>query len=891
VAAQRALLSWLGTLALASCVDRGPPAWAPTPSAPAVRSATCGRAEALRARAPAMLEEGKLDRVTRALARAEELCPMDAPLGWALRVRALAALGRSTEALQLAARIERSDRADDAARVAARSARAVAEAHAQVIVAQGSRHDAPELFDPRIHAHADADATAARAAAAAKAGDHASAKLLFLDAWRAARPRAEALVDAGLEARAEGKRAEAQELFDRAAYDDATVAPRPLVVDGAPYGHTTAAVAWSRGGEYLAVAGDRVVLVFDAALRPRLRVATRELVVAVAFSADAGRLLVALEGGAVQLFDTRSGVARGVLSGHTANVRALVASPDGAVIATSGDDGNVGLWSADDGARIGWLAPRRGARPAVTALAFDASGQHLAVGTEDGAATCYLTSSARAGDAPLGSLAARGGAIRALAFSEVADAGGALVIATGTELVRWDAPWGARARRTTAARRRSEAASFATGGGRLTVATLEGPALAVTNLAAKEDLASSAREAHEGLSAFALAPSGSVLAAVYRDRTLAILPAAERREPCVLSPNGPVTALGASADGDVLAASADGRALVWRGHGERLHAHEAGAVRALALSTDGSTLALGLGTARVVLRDLAGKRADVQLGTASEVTTLAFSPDGAHLAAGTAAPAVQLLDPAREGASITQPIASGPIHAVRFSPEGARVAIASADGLTLWNPGQGSAVRVLAYGTGVRDAAFTADGQGLVVVNQRGELLLGRGVANAPLPATTVRVPAQALFVAVARDGSLATAEGDRAIALRTAAGKLYQRFRDPDATVRALALLPRHAAAGLADGTVRLYRAPETGPVAILAPLPGLPPGKLAGIVRGPRGHLEVVGPDAEEGRAAVGCILGAVIHPLEVCAEQFVVDDLLATVLAGVDPAEADP
>jgi hypothetical protein len=31
--------------------------------------------------------------------------------------------------------------------------------------------------------------------------------------------------------------------------------------------------------------------------------------------------------------------------------------------------------------------------------------------------------------------------------------------------------------------------------------------------------------------------------------------------------------------------------------------------------------------------------------------------------------------------------------------------------------------------------------------------------------------------------------------------------------------------------------------------------------------------------------------VYPLEVCAEQFVVDGLLALALSGKDPAEADP
>ena len=46
-----------------------------------------------------------------------------------------------------------------------------------------------------------------------------------------------------------------------------------------------------------------------------------------------------------------------------------------------------------------------------------------------------------------------------------------------------------------------------------------------------------------------------------------------------------------------------------------------------------------------------------------------------------------------------------------------------------------------------------------------------------------------------------------------------------------------------------------------------------------------------ATAARAALRCRLGAALYPLEVCAEQFEVAGLLSMVLAGQDPAEAEP
>jgi len=80
-------------------------------------------------------------------------------------------------------------------------------------------------------------------------------------------------------------------------------------------------------------------------------------------------------------------------------------------------------------------------------------------------------------------------------------------------------------------------------------------------------------------------------------------------------------------------------------------------------------------------------------------------------------------------------------------------------------------------------------------------------------------------------------------------------------------------------------------GPIAILRPVPGLPAGALAGVVAGPGGHLEIVGPDAAAARALLRCRMGAVLVPFEVCAEQFEMKDLLGLILGGQDPAEVDP
>jgi WD40 repeat protein len=312
-------------------------------------------------------------------------------------------------------------------------------------------------------------------------------------------------------------------------------------------------------------------------------------------------------------------------------------------------------------------------------------------------------------------------------------------------------------------------------------------------------------------------------------------------------------------------------------------------VRTVACSPDGRLAAVGLESGSIHVHDLEGKAPDSRFDAAGAVDTLAFSPDGQRLVAGTAAPSVRVFSLAQNAESSLLRIEAGPVRAARFSPDGASVLVASKDGVIVWRPSTHEGLRFVPYGPEVRDAAFTPDG--MVVVSRRGELLLGKPAPNAPAPAQIVPVPMQALAVATRADGTLATAEGDRSIALRLPTGKAFHRFRDPDGAIRALVLLPSPVAAGLSDGTVRVYRAPATGPSAILRVAPGLGAGKLAGILSGPRGHFEIIGPDAEAARASMHCLLGALVYPLDVCAEQFAVDGLYGLALAGVDPAEADP
>jgi len=861
-------------LALAACGD-GPPVWAPTPVPSGPESGGCIRSRELCARVPGLLEEGRVSRAVRVLQRAEDLCPAEAPATWGPRVGALAALGRSAEALQLAARIERSDRASDADRAAAKAARAVAEEHARGVAAAGSRHDDPELYDPAEKLRAHADDLHRGGAFALRAGDAAGAKKLFLEAWSTWHPNPRALIEAGLAAQALGEKAEAQRFWDRALYDDAAASLRPEVPAGAPRAIGGALLAWSAGGDRLAIGGDEEIAVFTGDLAEVLRIHTGEAVTALSFAAGDGLLAAGLSGGKARLYDTVLGTARAELAGHTGALRAIAASRDGKLLATAADDTTVRVWDAATGNAGRALAAPRSA----LAIAWSSSGSQLAFADDGGVVRVADLASGAVTALPR----ARGGAVRALAFD-----GAALFVVTAGERLRYDL---ARPRNPprTVARGRADLASFASGG---VVAVQDAASLGALDLASGARLAAPKGPLDQDAVAIALSPDRRAIAAVYRDRTIALLPARDGAERRVLGPAAPLAALAVERSGKLLAgASEDGRVLLWSVHPGRLSAFAAPGARALAFSPDGRSLAVG-GDRRVELRDLAADRAALTLPAGGRVDGLAFSPDGTRLAVATDAPAVQVFAAGSAAALGDLKLTGGPVRAVRFSPGGKALLLAAKEGVVLWEPETHKGTRFVPYGGEPRDVVFTPDGAGMIVADKRGQLLFGKPAESAPAPAQTLAVATQALALAVAPNGLFVTAEGDRAVTVRGPNGKPIQRYREPEAAVRAVAFLPQGlVAASFFDGAIRLFRGNGPGAVGALRPMPGMKPGALAGVVETPSGHLELVGPDAEAARAGVRCRIGASLYPFDVCAEPLAMTGLLDLIAAGQDPAEAEP
>ncbi|APR85287.1 WD-40 repeat protein [Minicystis rosea] len=265
----------VAALALAACASPSPPPPAapsqPAAAAPAPPPDPCTVAAAQRARVKGLVDEGRLDRALRVIAHADALCARTAPESHALRLTALVDLGRIDEARAAAAAIDRDPAASPEAREAAARAR--------------DAKPSTETLD--------------------------------------------AILDAAFAAQAHGKAAEAQRLFDRAAYRIEHDGGARLTLEIRNGLEAGSGLPWkSNGGIFPRSLG---VIVPD-----------------VAVSHDEKREAIA-DGKLLLVTDLRKGRLRLRLEGHEANITSIAWSSNDRLLATSSYDGTARIWDATTG--------------------------------------------------------------------------------------------------------------------------------------------------------------------------------------------------------------------------------------------------------------------------------------------------------------------------------------------------------------------------------------------------------------------------------------------------------------------------------------------------------------------------------------------------------------
>ena len=255
-------------------------------------------------------------------------------------------------------------------------------------------------------------------------------------------------------------------------------------------------------------------------------------------------------------------------------------------------------------------------------------------------------------------------------------------------------------------------------------------------------------------------------------------------------------------------------------------------VLAATWSPDGRQIALGLQNGDIQLWDAQSHTPQATLiGHTTAVRRLAFSSDGTRLASAAASTRpVDLFDPAdgASGEAILWDLTTGQPQAVlnrhaagvfslAFSPDGDRLATASADGtVKIWDAATGAEERTLRGHNGkVRAVAWRPDGKQLASAGDRGDIFIWDAATGAHV-STLTSTPQIIFDVAWSPDGDrLASASADGTVRLwDVTAGHIIDTFVGHKSFVRSISWHPegrRLASAAFGNNKIIIWDT-ETG-------------------------------------------------------------------------------
>jgi WD40 repeat protein len=397
------------------------------------------------------------------------------------------------------------------------------------------------------------------------------------------------------------------------------------------------------------------------------------------------------------------------LEGHLTGVRSVSFSPDGQLLATSGEDGTVRLWNLQ-GQEL--EKPFRGHRGLVRSVSFSPDGQLLATAGKDGTVRLWNLQGQE-----VEKIEGHQGEVKSVSFSP----DGQLLATAGKDgTVRL---WNLQGKNLAELKGNKSSVSKVnfSPDGRLLAIARENGNFSLWNLSNQKLETFSGNQGKLWYVMFS--SNGQQLATAGEDGTVRLWNLQGQDLEKFEGHQGPVRSIGFSFDGQQLAtAGDDGTVRLWNLPGEELAArkeHRDDPFRSVSYSPNGQRLATAGKDGTVRLWNLQGEELAVGKGHQGEVRSVSYSPNGQQLATAGDDGTVRLWNLQGEQIEKSFQGHTRVIYSVAFSPNGQQLATAGEDETArLWDTEGKQLNKLIGHLGKVYSVAFSPNGQQLATAGE-----------------------------------------------------------------------------------------------------------------------------------------------------------------------------